>query len=371
MLDVDGDNVQLYGGSYALIVGNSNYTAGWPDLESVPRELDQVQRVLEAQGFKVDKRLDLDAGDMKDAFEDFIAEHGYVSENRLLFFYSGHGHTWEEIGQGYLVPADAPLPANASGHPGTEFLRKALHMSQVLAWSRQMTAKHALFLFDSCFSGTIFKTKSLPGKPPHITRATTLKVRQFITAGSAGEEVPARSVFTPAFVDALKLGWGDLNKDGYVSGVELGLYLQTKVPEHASQSPQFGKHPDYELSRGDFVLETKLAAAAPARPAAPAPVAAPVVPPPPPPVVFSGNVQINVNVPATVYLDGKKAGNTQPGRPLNQQGVPAGPLTVKVQAEGYEPAEQQLQVRRGQWEQLVFELRPVVRLASLTVRSNV
>ncbi|MDJ0890275.1 MAG: PEGA domain-containing protein [Gammaproteobacteria bacterium] len=377
MLHLDGVQTPLYGSSHALLVGNSDYTAGWPDLESVPRELERVERVLKAQGFQVDKRLNLKADDMKDAFEQFIAAHGYDSENRLLFYYSGHGHTWEEVGQGYLVPADAPLPASATGNPGREFLRKALHMSQVLAWSRQMTAKHGLFLFDSCFSGTIFKTKSLPGKPPHITRATALKVRQFITAGSAGEQVPARSVFTPAFVDALELGWGDLNKDGYVSGVELGLYLQTKVPEHAAQTPQFGKHPDYALSRGDFVLETKVAAVSPPASGASSagdaakPAAAPVVPPPPPPVQFSGNVQINANVPATVYLDGRRAGTTQPGRPLNEQGVPAGPLVVRVEAEGHEPMEQRVQVRRGQWEQLVFELQPRTRMARLTVRSNV
>jgi|GEM_PF-3553538 len=365
VLDVAGEDVRLYDSSYALLVGNSDYSAGWPDLESVPRELDQVEHALADQGFQVEKRLNLDAGALKNAFEEFIAAHGYEPGNRLMFFYSGHGHTWNETGQGYLVPADAPLPASVSGNPGPEFLRKALHMSQVLAWSRQMTAKHALFLFDSCFSGTIFKTKSLPGQPPHITRATALKVRQFITAGSAGEEVPARSVFTPAFVDALELGWGDLNNDGYITGVELGLYLQTKVPQHARQSPQFGKHPDYELSRGDFVLEARPALAAIPR------SVAPVVPPPPPPVQFSGNVQVNVNVPATVYLGGRKVGDAQPGRPLNRQGLDTGPLLVRVEAKGYQPAEQQVQVRRGQWEQIIFELERAVKMASLTVRSNV
>ncbi len=97
----------------------------------------------------------------------------------------------------------------------------------------------------------------------------------------------------------------------------------------------------------------------------------PVVPPPPPPVQFSGNVQINANVPATVFLGGRRAGSTQPGRPLNKQGVPAGPLVVRVEAQGHEPMEQRVQVRRGQWEQLVFELQPRMRMARLTVRSNV
>ena len=96
------------------------------------------------------------------------------------------------------------------------FLRKALNMSQIIAWSRQMEAKHALFLFDSCFSGAIFKTKALPKTPPHINAHTSSPVRQYITAGSAGEEVPASSVFTPSFVRALE-GEADLNGDGLVT----------------------------------------------------------------------------------------------------------------------------------------------------------
>jgi hypothetical protein len=368
--DPPGAARPLYGESHALVVGISDYTAGWPDLESVPRELEQVQQVLAAQGFSVVKRLDLDGESLKKAFEAFIAEHGYDPENRLLFFFAGHGHTWNEAGHGYLVPADAPLPAMEGGDPGPEFLRRALHMSQVLAWSRQMTAKHALFLFDSCFSGTIFKTRALPPRPPHITQATALPVREFITAGTAGEEVPAQSVFTPAIVDALRYGWADLNEDGYISGVELGLYLQSKVPQHAPQSPQFGKHPDYHLSRGDFLFETRgereAARSPPAREEA-----APAAPPPPPPLPFSGHLQVNVNVPATVHVGGEPMGEARPGQPVNRQGLPVGPAEVRVVAPGYAPATRVVQVRQGQWEQVVVELRPVVETATLTVRSNV
>ncbi|OAD19361.1 thrombospondin type 3 repeat-containing OmpA/MotB protein [Candidatus Thiomargarita nelsonii] len=66
--------------------------------------------------------------------------------------------------------------------------------------------------------------------------------------------MPAKSVFTPVFIDALRYGKGDLNKDGYVTGVELGFYLQSTVPQHARQTPQFGKISDYKLARGDFVF---------------------------------------------------------------------------------------------------------------------
>jgi len=244
------EEIQLYSGSYALLIGVSDYTAGWPDLGSVTVELSQVEEVIKTQGFQVEKHLNPNSVKLRAIFGTFIMKYGFDEGNRLLFYYSGHGHTRKSGSKGCLVPVDAPNPDKDE----KGFLRKALPMNQILAWSRQIEAKHALFLFDSCFSGTVFKTKNLPKKPQHITRATALPVRQYITAGDAGETVPAKSVFTPVFLDALKYRWGDLNGDGYVSGTELGLYVQEQVPKHSKQSPQYGKIMDYELSRGDFIF---------------------------------------------------------------------------------------------------------------------
>ena len=64
------------------------------------------------------------------------------------------------------------------------------------------------------------------------------------------------------------LGKGDLNGDGYISGTELGLYLQEEVPRHVRQTPQFGKIDDYDLSRGDFIFalpQKKVATVAPVK----------------------------------------------------------------------------------------------------------
>ena len=80
-------------------------------------------------------------------------------------------------------------------------------------------------------------------------------VRQIISAGKAGERVPVKSVFTPAFVDAIT-GQGDMNGDGYITGAELGLHLQPLAPEYAEQTPKYGTDLKRDLSRGDFVLPT-------------------------------------------------------------------------------------------------------------------
>ncbi|WP_069472510.1 caspase family protein [Candidatus Marithrix sp. Canyon 246] len=225
--DTNGANILSYSGSYALLIGQSDYTAGWQDLNSIPSELDKVETVLEDQGFVVKRYRNLNSKALKRTFEKFINNYGLDKDNRLLFFYSGHGESRNVNGniKDYIVPVDAPDPnVDDKG-----FVKKAVSMNQVVTWARDIESKHALFLFDSCFSGTVFKSKKAHKIPRQITQAMAKPVRQFITAGSANETVPARSTFTPAFVDAIAEGDGDLYKDGYVTAKELGLYLKNVV----------------------------------------------------------------------------------------------------------------------------------------------
>ena len=249
-----GQQVGSYENSYALLVGVSDYTNGWPDLNAIPRELNQVESLLKAKGFNTTLVMNPDGKSLESTFNDFVDDYGLDPNNRLLFYFSGHGYTRQNNSKGYLVPTDAPDPRLDEKN----FVRKAYSMTSLLALARNIEAHHALFLFDSCFSGTIFKTRALPNEPPLITALTSKPVRQFITAGDAGEEVPAKSVFTPAFIEALEYGTGDLNGDGYVTGSELGMHLQSEVSIASHQTPQYGKISDFELSRGDYVFVSML-----------------------------------------------------------------------------------------------------------------
>lgn len=242
----DGKAIELYGESHALLIGASRYH-DWSHLPSISDELDDVEDALSATGFNVERLTDPDSKALKNGITEFINNYGYEPENRLLIYFSGHGHSVGD--KGFLLPVDIPLPEKKR-----EFRRRALPMTQVLAWAKDMEAKHVLFVFDSCFAGSVFKSKSMPeDSERYIRKATALPVRQFITAGSANEEVPAKSTFTPAFVSAIK-GEGDLNNDGYITGSELGVHLSQLVPQFVDQTPQYGKIRDYNLSRGDFVF---------------------------------------------------------------------------------------------------------------------
>ena len=243
---------ELYAGSYALLVGVAQYQdrVAWSSLDSIPDELRGLENVLKAQGFEAVQRVMNPTGaELRRAIDDFIGRYGFNEENRLFFFFAGHGYTLDNGARGYFVPADTPDPLR--DEPG--FRRVALSMQQIATWAREMTARHALFAFDSCFSGAIFRTRDRPA-PRGFGASTALPVREFLTAGEAGEPVPARSVFTPQLVRGLD-GAADLNGDGFVTGTELGNFVQREVIAYSTgQNPQFGKIRDSGFDQGDIVF---------------------------------------------------------------------------------------------------------------------
>ena len=49
--DARGQNVGFYTGSYALIIGVSDYGKGWTKLDGVAADLDRFESALKRQGF--------------------------------------------------------------------------------------------------------------------------------------------------------------------------------------------------------------------------------------------------------------------------------------------------------------------------------
>lgn len=253
-LPEQGD-VQLYKDSYALIIGNSQYRNGWKSLPGASEDIVAVRDILREHGFRVGVVENTSRVQLERVFTEFINRYGANPENRLLFYYAGHGHSMaasyggDKVG--YLIPIDAPIP----GNDASQFLRYAFPLSQIDVYAKQIQSKHVLFVFDACFAGSIFS--DLRSQPPaSIQYQATRPVRQFITSGEADEAVPDKSIFRRQFVAGLK-GEADLLKDGYVSGEELSKYLQSTVVNYSnkSQHPQYGKLRHPELDKGDFIFE--------------------------------------------------------------------------------------------------------------------
>jgi menaquinone-dependent protoporphyrinogen IX oxidase len=250
--DAQGKQVGLYKESHALVIGASHYTEGWPKLPGVKEDVQSVNKILEEHGFEVVTVNNPDSEQLNRVYKDFINTYGRKPENRLLLYFAGHGYTKKmSYGSemGYIVPVDAPNPENDIDG----FVNKAMDMQQIEVFAKRIESKHALFLFDSCFSGSLFALSR--AIPKSISYKTSWPVRQFITAGSAEETVPDRSTFREQFVAALE-GEGDVNEDGYITGTELGVFLQDTVINYTkeSQHPQYGKIRDRNLDKGDFVF---------------------------------------------------------------------------------------------------------------------
>jgi len=249
--DSRGVDVGFYTGSYALLIGVSNYTAGWLNLEEVPGNLERVDRALKQRGFQTDVVLDPTGIQLKKAFQLFIKLYGREKNNRLLFFFSGHAFTGKNNENGYLVPTDAPNPLKDE----RGFFQKSLNVEEVVNWSRSMKAKHALFLFDCGLAGSMFHKGALPRHPQPISPVSSHSVRQFLSAGSAGEGVPSQNSFIPFFTKALR-GAADIDSDGYITGEELGIYIHERILKYGTgQTPQYGKVKGPDLNFGNFVFQ--------------------------------------------------------------------------------------------------------------------
>lgn len=172
--DKSGNQVGLYKESHALVIGVSDYTEGWPDLPGVKEDVRLVKDALEANGFNVVVIEDPNRNQLRDGIDRFINQYGKGKDSRILIYFAGHGHTLKlEYGEemGYIVPSNAPNP----NRDKDGFLSKALDMQMIEVYAKRIRSKHALFLFDSCFSGSIFAlTRAVP---KNISYKTSQPVR--------------------------------------------------------------------------------------------------------------------------------------------------------------------------------------------------
>jgi hypothetical protein len=356
ILDTNGKQVGLYKESYALIVGVSEYSH-WPNLPGVEQDIQSVKQTLENHGFHTIVHSDPDYNKLTESIENFINQYGQDPDNRLLFYFAGHGHTLklaygEEMG--YLVSADSPNP----NQDKAGFLTKALDMQQIEVYAKRIQSKHALFMFDSCFSGSIFSlSRSIP---KNISFKISQPVRQFITAGSKYEQVPDKSIFRAQFVSALN-GEADSDGDGYITGVELGEFLQKTVVNYSkgTQHPQYGKIRSPYLDKGDFVFSLKKlnlrnsvqASIAPMLkpPGSATPIPDSIPSPPQHPKQF-GHLQVNVNVAnARVNVNGEFKGIARLNNPLNIARLPIGNNWVHIESDGYTALNFSSLIKNNDW----------------------
>jgi serine protease Do len=249
----------LYNQSYAVIIGINQYEK-WPSLEYAVNDARSIQKRLKEMGFDTITLLDNNATreNILKVLGDELPQR--VQKNdRVIIFYAGHGQT-EELTDGsqmgYIVPVDSDT---------RNIFSTAISMDQVRQFSRRLPAKHVLYLIDACYSG-LGLTRS-GGIPPsdrnYLTKITTKKAHQMLTAGGKGEQAHedgGHGVFTKYLLEGLD-GSADREDKGYITFSDLASYVKPKVTRETrnSQIPQYGNID----GEGEFVFVLTKAAPMP------------------------------------------------------------------------------------------------------------
>src|SRR5471032_1857062 len=242
-----------YANSWAVVIGIDDY-ARWPKLQYAVRDAQSVRETLiDKFGFAAErvvtlKNAEATRNNILAAFHDKLA-HGGVQRNDLIFvFFAGHSATRKlSSGRdlGYIVPVDSD-PA--------QFATDAIPMTEIQNIAESLTAKHAFFVMDACYSG-LGLTRG--GSSAYLRDNATRIGRQMLTAGGGDQLVAdggpnGHSIFTWTLLQGLA-GKADLNGDGLITATELAAYVAPAVASVSSQTPAFGSLPGSE--GGDFVFE--------------------------------------------------------------------------------------------------------------------
>ncbi len=249
---------ELYRDSHALVIGINQYAA-WPKLSHAVRDAQAVRESLVSRfGFKADNVTLLTDGEatraniLRALNERFGDAKRVKRDDRVFVFFAGHGSTRKlpsgrEVG--YIVPVDAGL---------NDLQADAIAMPQLQEVAEAITAKHALFIIDACYSGLGLTRAGSAAADSNFARTNARRIgRQMMTAGGADQQVAddgpgGHSVFTWTLLQALN-GKADLNGDGLITATELAAYVAPAVSAIAHQTPAFGSLPGSE--GGEFVFE--------------------------------------------------------------------------------------------------------------------
>lgn len=179
-----------------------------------------------------------------------LTQSGTSSNDRVLFFFAGHGHTVSgnrgEVG--FLVPH--------AGDP--EKVGSLIEWHSLVKRAELISAKHILFILDACFSGLVFQRKSLdPGSTRFLRDIMTRRGRQGLAAGKsdqlvsdAGGPLPGHSVFTGYLLKGMRGDAADKNGVLTANGLSSFLYQTVSSDYDSSQTPAHGTLD----GEGDFVF---------------------------------------------------------------------------------------------------------------------
>jgi hypothetical protein len=232
---------------YALIIGVNDYAFDTYDLIDLDQPLQDAkglnQMLVTNYTFDEDNVIYLENPTRSAIISALEALTSVITpKDNLLVFYAGHGIFDNTLQIGYWLPADATL-GNKSNW---------LSNSTIRDYISGIPTKHTLLISDACFSGSIFKTRSIENtaslQSEGFAKVYRLPSRKAMTSGTL-QTVPDESRFMQYIIQRLSE-----NNKRYLTARSLFTQIETAVINNTNNVPQYGTIQNAGDEGGDFIF---------------------------------------------------------------------------------------------------------------------
>jgi len=237
---------------FALIIGIDNYSGEWKQLKNAVNDAKSVsEQLTNKYEFQSIRTLYNEQATRTNILKEYEWLMANVRENdNLLIFYSGHGDYNESLQKGFWVPADA-TSSSVSG---------LISNTDIQAFLSGIKSKHTFLIADACFSGDIFRGKTLTipyensfkyynqiYSKPSRTALTSGGVEPVMDGGKDGH-----SVFTYYLLKSLTN-----NQNQFFDASQLYNDLKVAVINNSNQTPGFSPIVNTGDEGGQFIFIKK------------------------------------------------------------------------------------------------------------------
>jgi Caspase domain len=237
---------------YGLIIGIDEYAGEWQMLRNAVNDAKGVAELLSSKytftSLKTLYNKDATRDNILGEFEDLMAKA--KANDNVFIYYSGHGEYLENMDKGFWVPVDATGKS----------ISKYISNEDIKSFLSGIASKHTLLVTDACFSGDIFrgKTMTIPyeNSTKYYSKMYSLSSRKALTSGGVepvmdkGKE--NHSIFAWYFLQALRN-----NSEKFIDAGQVFDFLKIPVVNNSYQTPAYSPIRNAGDEGGQFLFILK------------------------------------------------------------------------------------------------------------------
>ncbi|HMI01223.1 MAG TPA: caspase family protein [Pedobacter sp.] len=234
------------GKNYAVFIASQNYDDSTiPSLENPIADAIKLKLILKNSYNFADDNIYSLFNPQRDDFKKKFLElkEALQPEDNLVIFYAGHGIWVDKEKKGYWLLTDAQRNDVNTWLPN----------KQVLDMIAELPSRHTLLITDACFSGSVFKSRSIGTDAPAAVKEMDNKITRVAITSGNDTEVPDVSIFMKHLVKALSE-----NKDKYLSAQKMFITrIIEAVMTESKTEPRYGTLELAGHVGGDFIFSKK------------------------------------------------------------------------------------------------------------------